>query len=197
MGTVGSIATAMQEAYDGPWMNLGVDVFARVTPPWYRPGIGLRPGAQRPEVELLIPALYAALYDSVAAHARHGLNVVVDVGHHEGYSRRLGLLAEAARRLAGLPVVFVGVHCPLDVIMERRASAQGGRDGVYETSGPLGAVPAAVRRWQEEVHRGHLYDLEVDTSRLSPPECAQVIFQNLQLRSGPASAFARIAAQPE
>ena len=46
-----------------------------MTPPRYRPGMGLRPGGKRPEIEALIPALYAAFYDSVAAHSRHGLNV--------------------------------------------------------------------------------------------------------------------------
>lgn len=76
-----SIAAVIQETFDGPWMNLGVDVFSRqVTPPRYRPGMGLRPGGgERPDIEALIPALYAAFYDSVAAHARHGLNVVADL----------------------------------------------------------------------------------------------------------------------
>lgn len=35
------------------------------------------------DIEALIPALYAAFYDSVAAHSRQGLNVVADVGHHD------------------------------------------------------------------------------------------------------------------
>jgi chloramphenicol 3-O phosphotransferase len=61
-------------------MNLGVDVFSRcVTPPRYRPGMGLRPGGgERPDIEALLPALYA--------HSRHGLNVVADVGHHDAYT---------------------------------------------------------------------------------------------------------------
>src|SRR5438093_642361 len=79
-----SIVDAIQATFDGPWMNLGVDVFVRhVTPPRYRPGIGLRPGEERHPVAPLVPALYAALYDSIAAHARAGLNVVADVGHHD------------------------------------------------------------------------------------------------------------------
>ena len=40
-----SIVKVMQDTFDGVWMNLGVDVFARgVTPKKYQPGIGLRPG---------------------------------------------------------------------------------------------------------------------------------------------------------
>ena len=37
----------------------------------------------------------SALYESIAAHARLGLNVVVDVGHHE--SNNPGVLADCAR----------------------------------------------------------------------------------------------------
>jgi len=30
--------------------------------------------------------LYRALYESIAAHSRVGLNVVVDIGHHNAYA---------------------------------------------------------------------------------------------------------------
>ena len=123
-----SIVDVIQETFDGPWLNLGVDVFSQfVTPPRLRPGIGLRPGGgERPDIEKLIPALYAAFYDSVAAHSRHGLNVVVDVGHHDAYAGPLPVLPDAARRLAGLPALLVGVRCPLPVIMQRRDTGQPG-----------------------------------------------------------------------
>ena len=56
----------IQETFEGCWMNLGVDAWAeRVTPPRLRPGIGLRPGGgERADVEALIAALYAALFES-------------------------------------------------------------------------------------------------------------------------------------
>jgi chloramphenicol 3-O phosphotransferase len=187
-----SIAAVIQETFEGPWMNLGVDVFSRlVTPPRYRPGIGLRPGGERPDVEALIPFLYAALYESIAAHSRHGLNVVVDVGHHDGYSTPRGVLVDAARRLEGLPALLVGVRCPLPVIMQRRDEGSADSPAVYETSGPGGVVPQPVIRWQREVHRPGIYDLEVDTSILAPHECADMVRTRLQ--SGPPpSAFRRL-----
>jgi chloramphenicol 3-O phosphotransferase len=83
-----SIAEAIQETFEGVWMNLGVDVYAHVTPSRLRPGIGLRPGGERPDLEAFVPLLYAALYETMAAHSRLGLNVVVDIGHHDAYSRR-------------------------------------------------------------------------------------------------------------
>jgi chloramphenicol 3-O phosphotransferase len=62
-----SIARAIQETFDGVWMNLGVDAWAEMTPSRYRPGIGLRPGGERPELEAIVKLLYAALYESIAA----------------------------------------------------------------------------------------------------------------------------------
>ena len=148
-------------------------------PARYRPGIGLRPGGERPEDEALVPVLYAALYDCVAALSRQGLNVVVDVGHHEAYSRPLNVLSDAAGRLRGLPVLFVGVRCPVDVIMARRDAGELGREGTYATSAPGREVPAPVLRWEEEVHRGKSYDLEVDTSQLSPGRATEQIWRRL------------------
>ncbi|RUU43127.1 chloramphenicol phosphotransferase, partial [Mesorhizobium sp. M2C.T.Ca.TU.002.02.1.1] len=121
-----SIAAAIQETFEGVWMALGVDACVHVTPPRLRPGIGLRPGGERPDIEAFVPLLYAALYDAIAAHSRLGLNVVVDVGHHDAYSRPLNVLPECARRLAGLPVLFVGIRCPIDVILRRRAASGAG-----------------------------------------------------------------------
>src|SRR5439155_10265803 len=93
-----------------------------------RPGMGLRPGEEGHEIAPLVPVFYAALYESIAAHSRSGLNVVADVGHHDQK-----ILADCARRLSELPVLFVGVRCPIDVVMERRNTGQLGRDGEYAT----------------------------------------------------------------
>ncbi len=190
-----SIVKVIQETFEGPWMNLGVDVFNRcVTPARYRPGMGLRPGGgERPEIEALIPALYAAFYDSVAAHSRQGLNVAVDVGHHEAYSRPLRVLPGAARRLRGLPALLVGVRCPVEVIMARRDAGQAGNETRYLTSGPGGEVPEPVLRWQRHVHQPGLYDLEIDTSTVTPEAAAAMIRD--RLGGPPPSAFRRLAAR--
>ena len=122
-----SIVAAIQESFEGLWINLGVDVYMRATPERYRPGIGLRPGGERPALEPFVQDMYAALYELIAAHSRLGINVVAEFGHHDGYSRPLGILTGCARRLAGLPVLFVGVRCPLEVIMARRNAGQIGQ----------------------------------------------------------------------
>lgn len=183
-----SIAAAIQETFEGLWMNLGVDTFMQATPRRYQPGIGLRPGGERPDLEPFVAILYRALYDSVAAHSRLGLPVVVDVGHHDAYAVPRGILRDCARRLSGLPVLFVGVRCPIEVIMERRRST-----GRMPESSADAPVPPPVRLWQQEVHIPGIYDLEVDTSTLSPSACAEVIRQHLEQGPSP-SAFARLAA---
>lgn len=141
-------------------------------------------GGGRPDLEPFVVASYAAPYEAIAANSRQGLNVVVDVGHHEAYSRPLGILAASAARLEGLPSLFVGVRCPLDVIMARRRVSDG-----YAAASPEKPVPAPVLRWQDEVHRHGIYDLEVDTSMLSPEECAAVIRERI-VSGPPGTAFA-------
>jgi len=174
-----SIAASIQERFDGVWINLGVDTYMAATPMRYRPGIGLRPGGERPDLEALIPRLYAALYESIAAHSRLGLNVVADLGHHDFHSRPLGILADCRKRLDGLPVLWVGVHCPIEVILERRARSDAGAGGTYVTGAEGGAPPLPVLRWQEAVHVPGGYDLEIDTSTASPEACAETIRQHL------------------
>jgi len=187
-----SIAAEIQGTFDGVWMNFGVDAYAHITPPGLRPGIGLRPGGERPDLEVFVPRLYAALYESIAAHSRLGLNVVVDVGHHDAYSKPLNILPECAGRLAGLPVLFVGVRCPIDEVLRRRAADRS--ETGYVVGSDDDPVPLPIRRWQEEVHKPGIYDLEVDTSLLTPQRCAEAIRQ--RLNSGPeALAFRTLAAR--
>jgi len=184
-----SIAAVIQHTFAGVWMNLGVDRFKPMTPDRYQPGIGLRPGGERPDLEPLIVLLYRAMYEAIALHSRLGLNVVVDVGHHDAYAAPRGILPACARQLTGLPVLFVGVRCPLAVVRDRRRATWGVADGTAAD----GAVPEAVRLWQQAVHVPGIYDLEVDTSVLSAEECAAVIRQHLD-NGPPPAAFQRLAA---
>jgi chloramphenicol 3-O phosphotransferase len=190
-----SIVEAIQASFDGPWMNLGVDAYVRhVTPKRYRPGIGLRPGGERPDLEPLVPRLYAALYASIAAHSRLGLNVISEFGHHDAHSRPLGILQDCARQLTGLPVLFVGVRCPIEIIMQRRLSEGSERRGTYVGVSIDEPIPAPVLAWQEEVHRPGIYDLEVDTSITSAEACAEEIRRLADQGVSRPTAFERLAA---
>lgn len=182
-----SIATVILNTFDGVWMNLGVDRFKEMTPERYQPGIGLRPGGERPDLEPLVVTLYHAMYEAIAQHSRLGLNVVVDVGHHDAYSVPRGILPNCARLLKGLPVWFIGVRCPLKVIMERRRATW------HVDSTDNGSIPGPVRLWQQAVHVPGIYDLEVDTSIHSSEECADIIRQRI-VNGPPPTAFQLLSA---
>lgn len=180
-----SIVTIIQETFEGVWMNLGVDAFMKMTPKRYQPGIGLRPGGEKPELEPLIVLMYKALYESIASHSRLGINVVVDIGHHDEYSVPQHILVNSARILSELPVLFVGVHCPIEEIMKRRIETW--KVGYTED----GSIPEPIKRWQQSVHVPGIYDLEVDTAINSAEECADLIQEYLE-KEKPMTAFKRI-----
>jgi chloramphenicol 3-O phosphotransferase len=188
------IAGALQESSDSLWLTFGVDAMAEVIPPGLRPGIGLRPGGERPDLEDVVVTLFAALYSAVAAWSRAGIDVVVDVGHHDDYSKPLGILARTAVLLQGLPAYFIGVRCPVEVIMARRDADPGdagGQGGRYVTSEPDGSIPDVVLRWERAVHDPGVYDLEVDTSAATPEACAAAILG--RVNEGPPVAFVTLA----
>ena len=182
-----SIAAAIQETFNGVWMNVGMDRFKAMTPPQYQPGIGLRPGGERPDLEPLVATLYRGLYEAIAAHSRLGVNIAADVGHHDAYSQPLAILPACASAVAGLPAWFVGVRCPIEVIMERRAATWG--TGYAED----GSIPEPVLRFQTFVHLPGVYDLEVDTSQMNPQECAAAIRDHLD-HGPPPSALRHLVA---
>jgi chloramphenicol 3-O phosphotransferase len=183
-----SIAHVLLERGSGVWLNFGVDALTRSLPERFRPGIGLRPGGERPDLEDLVVMLYAALWDSVAAQARQRINVVVDVGIHDAYSAPRNVAGDAAVRLEGLPVLVVGIHCPVEVIWERRRASWG---QAFEDADEQ--TVAAVERWQSAVHDSVAYDLEVDTSSWSPAQCADAVLARL---AGPAGTCLAAAGKP-
>ena len=144
-------------------------------------------GGGRPDLEPLVAVFFAALYESIAAHSRLGVNVVADFGHHDDFSVPRGILADCARRLRGLPALLVGVRCPIEVILARRRATGWGE------SLPKGFAESGAERWQREVHRPGIYDLEVDTSVMRPDQCAQAIRQRLDRCPAP-TAIQRLAA---
>jgi chloramphenicol 3-O phosphotransferase len=137
-------------------------------------------------LEDVLPAMYAALYESIAAHSRCGLNVVADIYHHNSYSRPMRIFEDCAQRLRGLPVLFVGVRCPIEVIWKRRADTWGQKrddvDARTREAVELGQRAAA----------SHRYDIELDTSASTPEECAERIRKRLA-DGPPGSAFGALA----
>lgn len=169
---------------DGVWANLGVDVMQAATPPALLPGMGLRPGGERPDLEPFVVASFAAMYRAARSFSESGVGVVVDVGHHDAYSQPLGILRQSAQLLIGLPVLFVGIRCPADVLVARRRATWGDE--------PTPEAFEHVQRWEQAVHRPGIYDMEVDTSVMSADQCADEIER--RRAQGPGTALERAAA---
>lgn len=108
-------------------------------------------------------------------HVMHGyllsLRAMASIGHR--------IIAEAVvttERLdmyltlfADIPVLFVGVRCPLGEAQRREAA---------RTDRRRGSVDLAVPDF-DSVHAHGAYDLEVDTSILSPAEAAQEVAEGI------------------
>lgn len=71
--------------------------------------------------------------------------------------------AELAAALTGLNVVWVAVHCA-----PSEAAARGDR------------VTGMAASQADLVHRGVIYDLEVDTTYTSAEDCAQLIVEHIR-----------------
>ena len=77
----------------------------------------------------------------------------------------------------GLPVLFVGVRCPLETIMERRRAAGAERYAIAAEDEP---VPPPVLRWQHEVHGDWATTSSSTCLASSASECAAAIAERLR-----------------
>ena len=175
-----SLARSVQATVPGAWIIWGVDAFNATLPPHLLPGIGLRPGGERPDLEPQVFRLFTAYFESLAAFARSGLDVVADLGLHADYGTPFDPAALAETTLDAFNPLWVGVRCDIETIMARRNADP--QNGLY-LGGP--GVPAPVARWQEAVHAGKRYDLDLDMAKLSPEEGAAAVGAALEQNRTP------------
>lgn len=167
-----TLARAIQKDVPGNWLLLGVDSQMASLPPQFMPGIGLRPGGERPDLEPEVVRLYQLLFDTIRLSAKAGFDIIVDLGMHEDYSAPLGILDRAAQTLGAWRPLFIGIDCAIEEIMRRRNAAPNSISGTY-----LGGdtPPPPVLRWQKAVHAGKDYDLRLDMGMLTPEQGAAAI----------------------
>ncbi|MER8084465.1 chloramphenicol phosphotransferase CPT [Streptomyces sp. NPDC058316] len=154
------IARCLQAVLPEPWLAFGVDTLVDAMPASMRAsdaGIEFAPDGEvivGPEFR----TLETAWIEGIAAMARAGARVIVDEVFLGG--------AESQRRwqkaLDGVGVLWVGVRCESEVAAAREV-ARGDR------------VTGMAASQADVVHRGVLYDLEVDTTRSESMECARII----------------------
>jgi chloramphenicol 3-O phosphotransferase len=96
---------------------------------------------------------------SIAVMSEEGNNLIVDhvLVDNAWLSQLLALLRERY-------VLFVGLHCPLDELERRERERDVRRQGF-------------ARQQCENIHKGKLYDLELDTSVLSAEECVERVLE--------------------
>lgn len=107
-------------------------------------------------------ALETAWTAGVAAMARAGARIIVDDNFLDGRAGQERLRGH----LGGLRVLWVGVHCSPEVA-EAREFARGDR------------VAGTAARQAEVVHRGVVYDVEVDTTHAEALDRARVIARHV------------------
>ncbi|GHA23991.1 chloramphenicol phosphotransferase [Devosia pacifica] len=172
-----SLAAAIQQHVAGAWINLGVDLYNAALPKALLPGIGLRPGGERPDLEPMVLRLYQTLFDTIALHAHAGFNVVADLGIHDFYATPLNIAVHLEQKLAGLSVLMVGVTCADEINIARRTKSE-------KSATQYAVDPAIVARWREAVAAGKRYDLVIDTGTTTPETGAMQIDQALAAKTG-------------
>lgn len=182
-----TILKALQQTLDGPYLDAGIDKFLWMLPkryldvPLWHELFEYTWVSRGDANELVIRSgplghtLMSGMHRAIAALACAGNHVLADHVLVEP-----AWVRECARLLADLRALFVGIRCPLEVL-EQREQARGDR-----TAGQ-------ARAHFHTVHAHGVYDIEVDTSILSPAECAQHIKQRL-LEGPPPDAFQRLKA---
>lgn len=161
-----SIAIALQDVLDDPFIRLGVDTFIAMLPrkTFSKPPFEAAPdGGYRP-TSAFRDAIRQPMLSALAALVATDDVIVDDVVTDSRWLRSI------THALAPFDVLFVGVHCSLEEL-ERREVARGDRRrGIARGS----MVPA---------HEHGRYDLTVDTSLMTSVECADAIRRRLNGRS--------------
>jgi chloramphenicol 3-O phosphotransferase len=187
-GSVGksAIARSLQAITTEPFLHVEMDTFLAMLPEVYQDhpdGLSFEPvaGADKPTVVVRTGAVaeraLKGLRHAVAALAAAGNNLIVDEVLFGDVETDFGnSVGEYRSLLAPYRFHLVGVFAPLDVIEEREARR--------------GDRAVGLARWQfERVHRGMVYDLEIDTAAKSPEDCARAIKESFALEKPVARRF--------
>lgn len=154
------IVRCLQAVLPGAWLAFGVDTLVEAMPASMRAsdaGITFAPDGEvvvGPEFRIL----EEAWIEGIAAMARAGARVIMDevfLGGADGQQRWQKALGE-------LRVMWVGVRCD-GAVAAGREIARGDR------------VTGMAASQADAVHRGMVYDLEVDTAHAESMECALAI----------------------
>ncbi len=169
-----TLAHALQEVLVEPYIHVALDQFRDGLPARFR-GLNAPLGSEGDRGLNVVPVVNGervytdvrfgetgkrvlrGMRRAIVALAAEGNNIIIDdiILHPE-------FLDDYVAVFAALPVYFIGVRCPADVINQREKVRPG-------------RFPGTAMGHFEVCHAHGIYDVEVDTSRLSPSECAQKV----------------------
>jgi chloramphenicol 3-O phosphotransferase len=159
-----TLARCLQSLLPRPWLTLGVDTLIDAMPTalWgSSAGIEVAPDGGI-TVGPAFRALKSAWMQGVAAMARAGAGIILDEVFLGGAAGQ----EEWRIVLRGLPVLWVGVKCDPTVAARREAARPDRVAGMAASQAHL-------------VHVGMAYDIEVDTGRDAPQDCARAILDRM------------------
>ena len=153
-----SILIKLQSLLDEPYINAGIDKFIWMLPKRYldRPlwddvlGLATKAGETGGK-------LFSSMHKVIQLLSQQGLNVIADHVMVESL-----WVEECTRLFAPLPAYFIGIHCPLEVLIQRELERKDRTLGQAAAQYPL-------------LHRHATYDKELDTSKLTVEQCALLI----------------------
>jgi chloramphenicol 3-O phosphotransferase len=157
-----SIVHALQDLLVEPYLEFGIDKFIFMLPGRYleRPlwdevlGLANKGGT-------IGNTLIQGMHRSIESLSKAGVNCVVDHVLVES-----AWASECVDLFANLPAYLVGIRCPLEVLEQRERSRKNRTLG-------------QAKLQYDVIHKYVVYDLEVDTSILSPEDCARRIQSRL------------------
>jgi chloramphenicol 3-O-phosphotransferase len=164
-----SLAKALQSVAPYPFLRLSVDDFLNMLPERHA-ARSVREAAGIPYT-----ALVQGFHKAIASMVATGNCVIVD---HVAGDRR-AWLSDCLEALGDLPLMFVAVYCDLDQLLKRE-----------ERRTDRLPSPALARAQHQTIHQLMVYDLEVDTTMLSPEACARQILDYLDSGTVPTAANA-------
>ncbi|WP_201716309.1 chloramphenicol phosphotransferase CPT family protein [Rossellomorea arthrocnemi] len=161
-----TLAKSLQHSSTESWLRFSIDDLIQAMPGAMREkdsGIKLdEDGSVTPGEEFR--KLESAWMHGIGEMARRGARIIIDDVFLSGVEARKRWEAS----LEGLQVLWVGVFCDPPVAALREKERGDRIEGM--------AVTQAA-----SVHEGMLYDIKVDTTKISPEECARFIIMKARL----------------
>jgi len=167
-----TLLKALQNQLPEPYLDMGIDRFIWMLPKRYldRPLWDDVLGKAH-QAGPVGQTLFSGMHHAIAAASQRGNNILAN---HVFVEKTW--VNECASLFAEMNAYLVGLRCPLGVLEQRE------QDRKDRTLGQ-------ARLQFDVIHKYAAYDLEVDTSLLTPEQCAEKIIERLKF---PPTAFKQL-----